>query len=249
MPYCPNCAALLTVVEQDSACSHCGAHFGEGAIWKPTATPRKEPGATSERPSSGMQMAQAVGAVLAMLVASVTWWIAIRLSSGIGPFPASGGSSILVFLAPIAGLVGPLVASSVGRGAFAPACWYIAGAPILGAAAWVLFAVIQNSVWLSVGGEDAAPAAWAVLWLTPFVAYVCRTPARSFLGWTFAGVIASGASVALTTALEASLPSWMIVYRWWITYVLLVFFVFVGACRGEAESAAATAPSSADAEA
>lgn len=181
--------------------------------------------------------------MLAVLVASFTWGLAIHLSRGIGPFPASGGDSNLVFLAPIAGLVGPFVASSVGRGAVATALWCIAAAPILGAAAWLLFVLmIQDKVWLNVGGTDAAPAAWAILWLTPWVARICRTPATSFLGWTVAGCLAATATVAFTNALEASLPSWMIVYRWWITYAVLIFFVFVGACRGQTQSAGVTTP-------
>ena len=68
MPYCPNCAAELTEPECKASCNACGAIFGPGSSWAPTATRLSQPPAVGAKSSTGVRVVKAVVAVPLLLI-------------------------------------------------------------------------------------------------------------------------------------------------------------------------------------
>lgn len=168
--YCPNCNA--EVASGMDECLNCAAVFN-GIAWSPTPAPtgplrtfraRPQPatGRTSRARSkkkhgTAHAIAAGVSSIAAAVVGLFLWSLALAVMGG-GPFWSSAsGQDRIIFAAPIAGLVMPLVCFSISLEKALTAAWLIALAPLASAVNLVLHVVAS---------ETTAPGAAVVrFWL------------------------------------------------------------------------------------
>ena len=127
-------------------------------------------------------MGTAIGVIFALIVGYVCWTLTFALSGGAYPIGSAKATEIVVFFAPILGVVLPSIARNLAADQGLAALWLAALAPLAGAFNFLLYFLVMSfgrSIW---GNNDLvgtlATAFACLIWVVP-LAYSFLVPVKS----------------------------------------------------------------------